>query len=476
MPDQTSKFCPEYLQGNCPLNDLIAENELLREKVDEQSQNIAQLEAVITKLTGADPHSPEDAKSKFKPSRRTRKRLKKNGQKKGHKGVTRPKPTHIDKFEKCKLKNCPDCGHELSDDDAYGHWDHIQEDIIPAKVETTCYQHYRYRCPHCRTRHDAPAQGDEIPNARVGPRTLLAAALYKEDYALPYAKIAQLFRQNCGIKITAGGLAQCLQRLSNRLQGELNALRAAIRASPFVHVDETGWRVDGVNHYLWVFTDKIHTLYRIADSRGSKIPKEELGEDYGGTVISDFYSAYSPLTSRKQKCHTHLTIELHEVGEKNNSVEFGWFKKRLKRLLSDSVRLKERREKYGETVFHNRLARLKERALELNDVEYTDPDSTRLAKRVAKHADELFTFVEQEEVDRDNNQAERNIRPNVVLRKKGGINRSQKGAKTHTTLMSLIVTCKQSEKEWFDYAKEALFNQRDGNNPVLMKSIELPKS
>ena len=73
---------------------------------------------------------------------------------------------------------------------------------------------------------------------------ILAAALYKEDYALPYAKIAQLFEQNCGLKISAGGLAQGLQRLSKRFQGELEALRAAIRASPFAHVDETGWRVD----------------------------------------------------------------------------------------------------------------------------------------------------------------------------------------------------------------------------------------
>ena len=462
MPEITP-YCPEYLKGNCPFKDFIAENKLLKEK-------IAQLEATILEITGSESSPPKDKKPKFKPGRRTRKRRKKNGQKKGHKGVTRPKPTHIDKTKECKLDNCPDCGGELSDDDACGFWDHFQEDIIPAKVETTCYRHYRYRCPHCKARHDAPAQGDEIPNAKVGPRVLLAAALYKEDYALPYAKIAQLFDQNCGLKISAGGLAQGLQRLSERFQGELNALRAAIRASPFAHVDETGWRVDGVNHYLWVFTDKIHTLYRIDRSRGSKIPQEELGEDYGGTVISDFYSAYSPLPFTKQKCHVHLTRELHDVGEKNNSDEFSWFKKKMKRLLNDSVRLKKRREKYDEPVFQHRLALLKKRALELNDVEYEDYDSSRLAGRGAKHVNELFTFVEHENMDRDNNQAERNIRPNVVMRKKGCINRSQKGAKTHTTLMSLIVTCKQSGKEWFTFAKEALFNQRDGkNNSVLSK-------
>ena len=148
----------------------------------------------------------------------------------------------------------------------------------------------------------------------------------------------------------------------------------------------------------------------------------------------------------------------------------------MKRLLGDSVRLKEHREQYDETTFQRRLNRLKERALEFDDVEYEDSDSARLAGRVAKHADELFTFVEHEEMDRDNNQAERNIRPNVVMRKKGCINRSDKGADAHTTLMSLIVTCKQLGKEWFTFAKEALFNQRDGNNPILQKTTGLPKS
>ena len=35
--------------------------------------------------------------------------------------------------------------------------------------------------------------------------------------------------------------------------------------------------------------------------------------------------------------------------------------------------------------------------------------------------------------------------------------------------MSLIISCKQSGKDWFTFAKEALFNQWDCNNSVFIK-------
>ena len=368
-----------------------------------------------------------------------------------------------------KLDRCPDCGHSLSDEDSFASWEHYQEEIVPAQVRVTRYRHFRYRCPCCKKVQDAPAQGDEIPHSKLGPRILLATALYKYHFALPYNKIARMLNQTCGLKVTASALAQGVLRLAERFQGEMEALQAAIRASPAVNIDETGWRVEGINHWLWVFTDKIHTVYRIDRSRGSKVVKEQLGENFKGVVNSDFFSAYNPLPYAKQKCHVHLLRELHNLGERNRSAQFQWLRKKVERLLQDSVRLKEKRDKYDAALFQRRLNRLKQRALELDDVEYDDPDSARIAKRVAKHAGELFTFVENDAVDKDNNLAERMIRPNVLIRKVSAGNRSGKGADSHEILMSLITTCRQKGDEWFQYGKIVLNNQRDGfKEPVII--------
>ena len=287
---------------------------------------------------------------------------------------------------------------------------------------------------------------------------------------MPYNKIVSMLKQTCGLKTTDSGLAQGVIRLSQRFQGEVEALHAAIRASPGLNIGETGWRVKGVNDYLWVFTDKFHTAYRIIHSRGHQMVEEMLGEDYQGIINSDFFSTYNPLPYRKQKCHTHLGREFHDVRERNDTDEFVWLKRKVDRLRDDSIRLQENREKYEPVVFRRRLQRLIQRALELGDIEFTDPDSVRLAERVRKHAGELFTFVDHPEIESTNNLAEWKLRPCVVIRKISGGNRSDRGKIAHENLMSLVVTSQQKGKDWFEYGKTVLKHFRDDvKKPVLVK-------
>ena len=74
-------------------------------------------------------------------------------------------------------------------------------------------------------------------------------------------------------------------------------IKQSIHHSPCVNADETGWRVNGQNHWLWVFTNKDAALYQIDKSRGSKVVDNILGKEYHGVLISDFYSAYNKLQS-----------------------------------------------------------------------------------------------------------------------------------------------------------------------------------
>ena len=83
----------------------------------------------------------------------------------------------------------------------------------------------------------------------------------------------------------------------------------------------------------------------------------------------------------------------------------------------------------------------------------------------------MFTFVDHPEVEATNNLAERKIRPNVVIRKISGGNRSRKGAEAHETLMSLVVTSQQKGIDWFEYGKNVLNNFRDKvKEPVISKA------
>ena len=81
---------------------------------------------------------------------------------------------------------------------------------------------------------------------------------------------------------------------------------------------------------------------------------------------------------------------------------------------------------------------------------YETHDCQRLAKRLSRHADQLFTFLEQMDVESDNNRAERAIRPAVVTRKISGGNRSPRGTEALGIITSLIQTCKQQDRDFVE--------------------------
>ena len=73
----------------------------------------------------------------------------------------------------------------------------------------------------------------------------------------------------------------------------------------------------------------------------------------------------------------------------------------------------------------------------------TDPDNTRLAKRLRKHRQHRLRFLYVDGLDATNHQAERMLRPAVITRKTGGCNRTQGGAETHSILASVLTTGRQ---------------------------------
>jgi transposase len=80
--------------------------------------------------------------------------------------------------------------------------------------------------------------------------------------------------------------------------------------------------------------------------------------------------------------------------------------------------------------------------MELARATYGDADADRLAKRLMRYCDSLFTFLDYPEVPYENNHAERMIRPAVIIRKNSQSNRSDKGAMTQAILMSIYRTLK----------------------------------
>ena len=73
-----------------------------------------------------------------------------------------------------------------------------------------------------------------------------------------------------------------------------------IRGSPVVHADETGWRQDGVNGYVWTFSTPTDR-YFLRRGRGKEVVDEALGDSFDGVLVSDFYAAYNHYPGLKQR-------------------------------------------------------------------------------------------------------------------------------------------------------------------------------
>jgi hypothetical protein len=67
-------------------------------------------------------------------------------------------------------------------------------------------------------------------------------------------------------------------------------------------------------------------------------------------------------------------------------------------------------------------------------------DTRRLRKRIIKHNQELFVFLDNPVVEPTNNRAERQLRPMVIMRKVTLGNRSALGALNQAVLTSIIQT------------------------------------
>jgi transposase len=387
------------------------------------------------------PGTPSGMKPPYqKPSPKSRKR--RPGAKPGHRGARRKVPERIDWEVEHRADCCPECGGRLKRCEETR--TRYIEDIPEIEPEVTEHTIHRDWCPKCQKRVE-PAVPDALPNATLGNRVLVLSAWLHYALGNTLSQIVEVFNFHLQMKITPGGLVQMWYRLQAILYAWYEQLQREALQSAVLHADESGWRVGGKTHWLWCFTTPDLTYYMIDRCRGSPALLKFFIEEFGGTLVTDFWGAYNAVVcALRQTCLVHLLRELEHT-EKYKSPGKDWpaFAKKLRRLLGDAIRLWRRRGPLPEATYASRRRRLEIRLEQLIDTSWKDAHAKRLVKRLRRHRNDLFTFVDQPGVPFDNNAAERAIRPAVIIRKNSYGNRSERGADCQAVLMSIFRTLKQ---------------------------------
>lgn len=391
-----------------------------------------------------------------------------------------------------------------------------EKDYLTLRLKNVKLIINRKRCPQCK-KWVYPEQG-LLAHNRIGLSLVSFVISRRIRTGLPYEVIIDELSTHFGSKfsISAAAIIDWFRDFSEIIEGLYDQLEMLVKKSALLHVDETGLPMKGDNWWLWVVCCANFVLYIQSTTRGHESVKHIL-EGFEGTLISDFFRAYDKFEDvEQQKCLGHLLgdiielivklekqnerikkkLEEHEEALKKEKVIEVDLKKRgrpkkLELLTSSQVRtLNTRRiqnykslnqairlRSFFRAAFKHTVLgwktdksrgltkeeaeeKLRTLASKLREEGVIEPDLKKLLDRCEKYEKKLFTYLKYEGMPPDNNEAERELRPFVVLRKRSGGFKSPKVMRHYVIYLSLYMTCKINGKD-FDKLLDLIFSGQE---------------
>ena len=434
LRDDPDRLIEIIVQQAMLIDEQCREIERLKSDNDDLKRRLAELERAAYRQ--AAPFRIDEKKRKTTH--------KKPGRPKGHQGAYRAQPTHVDEQIDVPLEACPHCGGPVHGVTCV---EQFIEEIPWIRPHVTHLRTYEGQCPRCgQVRSTHPLQVSTATGAartHLGPNALGLALELTQQHGLPKRQTCRILERTFGLTITPGGLVQAAHRLAGKVHAAYEAVVQGVRQAPAVYADETSWWVGGPKWWLWVFTHPAGTLYCVRPGRGRDVVHETLGAQFPGVLVSDCLASYDNATARQHKCYGHHHKAIAEAIAQHPRGGQG-FLRNARALLHAAQALKAAKAALPDGEFA-RLRRALERSADnLLDSATTDPLEQRIANRLRKQRDHLFTFLDHDAVEATNNRAERQLRPAVIARKLSCGNRTPRGARTWEILTTLAATCTQT--------------------------------
>ncbi len=402
------------------------------ELVDDLYDSLVEIDKLKRELRKyKNPNTPPSAHPFLKPVAQPV-RLHRRGAPKGHLGTTRPwRVAHEERY--IPGDKCPNC--HSKDIDIIGQRRQQQEEM-PPEIQPVVVDVVRdvCRCNKCNLKFLArdsmtPIQG------RFGINVMVLVIFLKFIVRGVLRKTAGFLDASFALKLAPASVQAIIERAAKAGEAEYEALKSKIKAAKLLYIDETSFRVLGLNWWVWAFRSDTDLLLVIRNSRGSNVLEEILGKDYAGIVVCDCWRAYDFLSNATlQRCWAHLLRKSAEL----EGVPGRHFHEKLTELFDDIKKFngKERTEKQRRHKYTQLTAGLQKVILYYSRYE----DCEAVTKYIAFHLESWFTCIKIVGVQPTNNYAEQAIRETVLVRKIIGAFRSEKGTKTYETLASLIAT------------------------------------
>jgi hypothetical protein len=438
------------------LEQLGKELDQAHQRLRQQDQQIAQLKAELRALhrrqfkgravppaaAPADPHAPP----------------RKRGAPVGHPPWQRPLPEHIDAVVPVPApQTCPHCGSNDVRPWAEPH-EHVQEDIVlEPRVVAVCFVHQQSYCPVC----DCPviqAGPGELPGAYIGPAAKATALYLRYELNVSERKISRFFAEFFGLKFVPASAYGFERQAVQRGLPLYEDLRQKIRALRVAHGDETSWRHDGENYFVWYAGNEQLACFVLAPDRSSQTAQYLFGEHFAGVLVSDAYAAYHAIHPQDwQSCLFHIKNKAKELDQELALLEgkaadptARAFCQNLQAWVHRACQAHRRlaRGPWRAKPARQAAARLRRQLRQLCRRPLAHPKTQAFRRRLlGKEQPHLLTCFRHPKVPPTNSQAERSMRPVVLMRHVVHCTRSPKGLENHSVLRSLFETARRQGRK-----------------------------
>jgi transposase len=452
--DQTPPEVQVYIRA---LEARLESLEALETKVLTLQEQVRTLEEQLKQTSRNSSRPPSSDPPQAQRPKRPRSGRRRGGQP-GHRGQTRTLIPLEDVHEVVVLKpdQCSGCQAPLSGE-APRPFRHQVIEIPRIDPVVTEYQWHQLVCPDCGETTRAPWPKG-VPSGTYGPRVHATVALFSGSYRLSKRTTVQAMEELFGVPMSVGTISQSEKSTTEVVAEPVEEARAYVEDQSVAHLDETSWHQGGKRAWLWVAVTSWVTVFVVRLSRGGKVARELLGEQFGGILVTDRYSAYNWYPVRwRQLCWSHLLRDFEairgrggaceEIGEallKQAHQMFEWWHR-----VRDGT-LKRSTFRSYMTPLRHEIERLLEASSQCG-VDKTEGTCREILKR----RQALWTFVQVEGVEPTNNTAERSIRPGVQWRKGSFGTQSEAGSRFVESMLTVVATLKQQNRNVLDYVTAA---------------------
>jgi transposase len=299
-----------------------------------------------------------------------------------------------------------------------------------------------------------------IPKSKIGKSIWALLLLNKYEYQQPIHRTLEQFN-GYGLSLAKGTIIDGMKKLLPLLAPVYDAIVEKSIAAKHWHADETGWKVfetvEGKkNHrwFLWIFHNSETVVYKIDETRSSKVLVDHFGEEHkGGTLNVDRYSAYKVIAKAGlfilAFCWAHVRRDFLNYSKEYATNEIwglSWVEKinGLYHINNQRIKHAPRSREFLKHDTDLKKAIILMKTFLDNELKESKvlPSAKKLLLSLNRHWEGLIVFVNRPEIPMDNNIAERGLRGSVVGRKNYYGSGSVWSSELAATLFTLFGTLK----------------------------------